>query len=66
MGRTEWCELVSGVCRLTGGVEEPEGSGYLSSWLSAEPRMEQRSRSSRIMRGTGVVRASWSVESTGE
>lgn len=30
-GRTEWCELVSGVCRLTGGVEGPEGSGYMSA-----------------------------------
>ncbi len=30
MGRTEWCELVSGVCRLTGGIEEPEGSEHVS------------------------------------
>lgn len=40
MGRTEWCELVSGVCRLTGGTEghteEPEGSGHVSVRLSAE------------------------------
>lgn len=36
MGRTEWCELVSGVCRLTGGVEEPEGSGHVSVRLSTE------------------------------
>lgn len=35
MGRTEWCELVSGVCRLTGCVEEPEGSGHVSVRLSA-------------------------------
>lgn len=27
MERTERCELVSGVCRLTGGVEGLEGSG---------------------------------------
>lgn len=36
MGRTERCEIVSGVCRLTGGVEEPEGSGHVSAWLSVE------------------------------
>ena len=36
MGRTEWCELVSGVCRLTGGAEEPEDSGHVSTWLSTE------------------------------
>ena len=41
MGRTEWCELVSGVCRLTGGVEEPEGSGH-ASVLLAEVRGAQR------------------------
>lgn len=35
MGRTEWCELVSGVCRLPGGVEGLEGSEHLSAWLSA-------------------------------
>lgn len=35
MGRTEWCELVSGVCRLTGGAEGPEGLGHVSAWLSA-------------------------------
>lgn len=58
MGRTEWCEFVSGVCRLTGGVEEPEGSGYVSAWLSAEPRMEQCSRISRTTGSTGLTRAS--------
>ena len=36
MGRTEWCELVSGACRLTGCVEEPEGSGHVSVRLSTE------------------------------
>ena len=36
MGRTEWCELVSGVCCLTGGVEESEGSEHVSAWLSTE------------------------------
>lgn len=36
MGRTERCELVSGVCRLTGGVEGLEGSEYLSAGLSTE------------------------------
>ena len=36
MERTERCELVSGVCRLMGGVEEPEGSGHVSAWLSVE------------------------------
>ena len=36
MGRTEWCELVSGVCHLTGCVEELEGSGHVSVWLSTE------------------------------
>ena len=66
MGLTEWCELVSGVCRLTGGVEGPEGLGHVSAWLSAEPRMEQCSRSSRTTRSAGSTRASWSVESTGE
>ena len=66
MGRTEWCELVSGVCRLTGGVEEPEGSGHVSAWLSAEPRTEQCSRSSRTTRSASLTRASLSVESTGE
>lgn len=66
MGRTEWCELVSGVCHLTAGAEWPEGLGHVSAWLSAEPRMEQRSRNSRIMRSTGLTRASPSVESTGE
>ena len=45
MGRTEWCELVSGVCRLTGGTEghteEPEGSEHVSVLL-AEVRGAQR------------------------
>lgn len=36
MGRTEWCELVSGACRLTGCVEQPEGSGHASVRLSVE------------------------------
>jgi len=40
MGRTEWCELVSGARRLTGGTEghteEPEGSEHVSAWLSTE------------------------------
>lgn len=40
MGRTEWCELVSGACRLMGGaeghIEEPEGSGHVSVRLSVE------------------------------
>lgn len=36
MGRTEWCELVSGACRLTECVEEPEGSGHVSVRLSVE------------------------------
>ena len=40
MGRTGWCELVSGACRLTGGVEEPEGSGHASVRL-AEARGAQ-------------------------
>ena len=34
MERTERCELVSGVCRLMGGVEEPEGSGHVSARLA--------------------------------
>lgn len=63
MGRTERCELVSGACRLTGCAEEPEGSGHVSAWLSAEPRMEQRSRTTRSI---GLTRASLSIESTGE
>ncbi len=56
MGRTEWCEFVSGVCRLTGGVEESEGSGHVSTWLSAEKGAGR----------TGLTRASLSVESAGE
>lgn len=56
MGRTERCELVSGVCRLTGGAEGPEGSGYVSAWLSAEKGVGR----------TGLTRTSWSVESSGE
>ena len=59
MGRTEWCELVSGVCRLTRGVEgyteEPEGSGHVKVWLSAEEdarRVEFRIAEFRIADGT--------------
>jgi len=77
MGRTEWCELVSGVCRLTGCVEEPEGSGHASVRLSAEEdarRVELRIAEFRTADGTarshyeehGLTRASLSVESTGE
>ena len=36
MGRTEWCELVSGVCRLTGRIKEPKGSEHLSGRMRAE------------------------------
>ena len=72
MGRTEWCELVSGVCRLTGCVEEPEGSGHVSVRLSAEE--DARRVEFRTADGTarshyeehGLTRASLSVESTGE
>ena len=71
MGRTEWCELVSGVCRLTGCVEEPEGSGHVSVRLSAEE--DARRVELRTADGTarshyeehGLARASLSVESTG-
>ena len=72
-GRTERCELVSGVCRLTGGVEEPEGSGHVSVRLSAEEDARRTER--RIADGTvyshckertGLIRASLSVESTDE
>lgn len=77
MGRTEWCELVSGACRLTGCVEEPEGSGHVSVRLSAEEdarRVELRIAEFRTADGTarshyeehGLTRASLSVESTGE
>ena len=77
MGRTEWCELVSGVCRLTGCSEEPEGSGHVSAWLSTEEdarRVELRIAEFRTADGTarshyeehGLTRASLSVESTGE
>ena len=77
MGRTEWCELVSGVCRLTGGVEEPEGSENLSIRLSTEEdarRVELRMAELRTADGTarshyeehGLTRASLSIESTGE
>ena len=77
MGRTEWCELVSGVCRLTGCGEEPEGSGHVSVRLSAEEdarRVELRIAEFRTADGTarshyeehGLTRASLSVESTGE
>ena len=77
MGRTEWCELVSGVCRLTGCAEEPEGSGHVSVRLSAEEdarRVELRIAEFRTADGTarshyeehGLTRASLSVESTGE
>ena len=59
MERTEWCELVSGVCRLTGGVEgyteEPEGSGHANVWLSAEEdarRVELRIAEFRTVDGT--------------
>lgn len=55
MGRTEWCELVSGVCRLTECVEEPEGSGHASVWLSAEEdarRTERRIAELRTAGGT--------------
>ena len=54
-GRTERCELVSGVCRLTGGVEELEGSGHVSAWLSAEEdarRAERRIAEFRTADGT--------------
>ena len=54
-GRTERCELVSGVCRLTGGVEELEGSGHVSAWLSAEEdarRAERRIAEFRATDGT--------------
>lgn len=48
MGRTEWCELVSGVCRLTGGTEghteEPEGSEHVSAWLRCAELRERRGR----------------------
>ena len=72
MGRTEWCELVSGACRLTGCVEEPEGSGHVSVRLSAEE--DVRCVELRTADGTvwshyeelGSVCASQSVESTGE
>lgn len=71
MGRTEWCELVSGVCRLTGCVEEPEGSGHVSVRLSVEE--DARRVELRTADGTarshyeehGLARASLSVESTG-
>lgn len=59
MGRTEWCELVSGVCRLTGGaeghIEEPQGSEHLSAWLSTEKdarRVELRIAEFRTADGT--------------
>ena len=55
MERTEWCELVSGVCRLTGCVEEPEGSGHVSVRLSAEEdarRVELRIAEFRTVDGT--------------
>lgn len=76
MGRTEWCELVSGACRLTGCVEEPEGSGHVSVRLSTEEdarRAELRIAELRTADGTarshyeehGLARASLSVESTG-
>lgn len=76
MGRTEWCELVSGVCRLTECVEEPKGSEQLSAQVrveEAEARGVQsggREQHGRITRSTGSTRigrsASQSVESTGE
>lgn len=77
MGRPEWCELVSGVCRLTGCVEEPEGSEHVSVRLSAEEDVRQvklrcatesggREQCSRTARSTGLTCASLSVESTGE
>ena len=59
MGRTEWCELVSGACRLTGCVEghteEPEGSGHVSVRLSVEEdvrRAERRIAELRTADGT--------------
>ena len=78
MGRTEWCELVSGVCRLTGCSEEPEGSGHVSAWLSTEEdarRVELRIAEFRTADGTAwshceertsLISASLSIESTGE
>ncbi len=75
MGRTEWCELVSGACRLMGGaeghIEEPEGSGHVSVRLSVEE--DARRVELRTADGTarshyeehGLARASLSVESTG-
>ena len=55
MGRTEWCELVSGACRLTGCIEEPEGSGHVSVRLSTEEdarRTELRIAELRTADGT--------------
>lgn len=55
MGRTEWCELVSGACRLTGCVEQPEGSEHVSAWLSTEKdarRVELRIAELRTADGT--------------
>ena len=54
MGRTERCG-VSGVCRLTGCVEEPEGSGHVSVRLSTEEdarRAELRIAELRTADGT--------------
>ena len=54
MGRTERCG-VSGVCRLTGCVEEPEGSGHVSVRLSVEEdarRVELRIAEFRTADGT--------------
>lgn len=67
MGRTEWCELVSGVCRLTGGTEghteEPEGSEHVSAWLSAEEdarRTEHRKRrKARGAQNSGAQNRGW-------
>ena len=55
MGCTEWCELVSGACRLTGCAEELEGSGHVSVRLSAEEdarRTERRIAEFRTADGT--------------
>ena len=55
MGCTEWCELVSGACRLTGCAEELEGSGHVSVRLSAEEdarRTERRIAELRTADGT--------------
>ena len=48
MGRTGWCELVSGACRLTGGVEEPEGSGHASVLLAEVRGAQNRGRKSVV------------------